>query len=93
MPTKSKSDFGKGVLYYPVRQMGKAAADTYAPVPTWDSTAGMSGNEIPTWDGAAECPGTKSQLGTRTQLKKRPVYRAFPLNTIVFTINFTENLT
>ena len=121
MPTKSKSDFGKGVLYYPVRQMGKAAADTYAPVPTWDSTAGMSGNEIPTWDGtagvsgdeiptwdgtagvsgneiptwdgAAGCPGMKSQLGTRTQLKKRPVYRAFPLNTIVFTINFTENLT
>lgn len=92
MPTKSKSDFGKGVLYYPVRQMGKAAADTYAPVPTWDSTAGMSGNEIPTWDGAAGCQGMKSQLGTRTQLKKRPVYRAFPLNTIVFTINFTENL-
>ena len=107
MPTKSKSDFGKGVLYYPVRQMGKAAADTYAPVPTWDSTAGMSGNEIPTWDGtagvsgneiptwdgAAGCQGMKSQLGTRTQLKKRPVYRAFPLNTIVFTIIFTENLT
>jgi len=67
MPTKSKSDFGKGVLYYPVRQMGKAAADTYAPVPTWDSTVGMSGNEIPTWDGAAGCPGTKSQLGIRTQ--------------------------
>ena len=39
MPTKSKSDFGKGVLYYPVRQMGKAAADTYAPVPTWDKNA------------------------------------------------------
>jgi len=93
MPTKSKSDFGKGVLYYPVRQMGKAAADTYAPVPTWDGTTGVSGNEIPTWDGTAGCQGTKSQLGTRTQLKKRPVYRAFPLNTIVFTINFTENLT
>jgi len=79
MPTKSKSDFGKGVLYYPVRQMGKAVADTYAPVPTWDSTVGMSGNEIPTWD--------------KNAIKKRPVYRAFPLNTIVFTINFTENLT
>ena len=50
MPTKSKSDFGKGVLYYPVRQMGKAVADTYAPVPTRYSTVGMSGNEIPTWD-------------------------------------------
>ena len=50
MPTKSKSDFGKGVLYYLVRQMGKAAADTYAPVPTWDGAAGVSGNEIPTWD-------------------------------------------
>ena len=67
MPTKSKSDFGKGVLYYPVQQMGKAAADTYAPVPTWDGAAGVSGDEIPTWDGAVGCQGTKSQLGTRTQ--------------------------
>jgi len=107
MPTKSKSDFGKGVLYYPVRQMGKAAADTYAPVPTWDSTARMSGNEIPTWDGAIgvsgnEIPTWDGAVGVsgdeiptwdKNAIKKRPVYRAFPLNTIVFTINFTENLT
>ena len=93
MPTKSKSDFGKGVLYYPVRQMGKAAADTYAPVPTWDSTARMSGNEIPTWDGAVGVSGDEIPTWDKNAIKKRPVYRAFPLNTIVFTINFTENLT
>ena len=93
MLTKSKSDFGKGVLYYPVRQMGKAAADTYAPVPTWDSTAGMSGNEIPTWDGAIGVSGNEIPTWDKNAIKKRPVYRAFPLNTIVFTINFTENLT
>jgi len=93
MHTKSKSDFGKGVLYYPVRQMGKAAADTYAPVPTWDSTAGMSGNEIPTWDGTAGVSGNEIPTWDKNAIKKRPVYRAFPLNTIVFTINFTENLT
>jgi len=92
MPTKSKSDFGKGVLYYPVRQMGKAAADTYAPVPTWDSTVGMSGNEIPTWDGAVGVSGNEIPTWDKNAIKKRPVYRAFPLNTIVFTINFTENL-
>ena len=93
MPTKSKSDFGKGVLYYPVRQMGKAAADTYTPVPTWDSTAGMSGNEIPTWDGAVGVLGNEIPTWDKNAIKKHPVYRAFPLNTIVFTINFTENLT
>ena len=93
MPTKSKSDFGKGVLYYPVRQMGKAAADTYAPVPTWDRTAGMSGNEIPTWDGTAGVSGNEIPTWDKNAIKKCPVYRAFPLNTIVFTINFTENLT
>ena len=50
MPTKSKSDFGKGVLYYLVRQMGKAAADTYAPFQLGTALSG--------------CQEMKSQLGT-----------------------------
>ncbi len=53
MPTKSKLDFGKGVLYYLVRQMGKAAADTYTPFQLGTALSG--------------CREMKSQLGIRTQ--------------------------
>ena len=67
MPTKSKSDFGKGVLYYLVRQMGKAAADTYAPFQLGTALSGCQEMKSQLGMEPPECQGTKSQLGIRTQ--------------------------